>query len=98
MKAKLRDFKSDTRGVFLVWIVAIISICVCVMFWVLSAVVLGLFGDAFFAVSTSPHSFSLWQTLNYTSGIVVVILLVGTLTWALVSSFKREDEISGMPI
>jgi hypothetical protein len=93
-KVLKRDFLGDRRGVLLVWMVTIIAICVCAMMWVLSAVVLGLFGDAFFQVTSDPHAVSLWNSLQYSSGFVLVILLVGSLAYAIVSSFKKEDEFS----
>jgi ABC-type sulfate transport system permease component len=93
-KVRNRNFLGDRRGILLVWMVTIIAICVCAMMWVLSAVVLGLFGDAFFKVTSDPHAVSLWNSLQYSSGFVLVILLVGSLAYALVSSFKKEDEFN----
>lgn len=90
---KLRDFKNDTRGIFMVAVVGVIAMIVVPIVWLVCIAVTQNFVGTFGA-QAHGITMQLGQQSLLVGDATVVVIEVGLIVWIVVSAFKKETQES----
>jgi hypothetical protein len=90
---KLRDFRSDERGIFMVAVVGVIAMILVPIVWLVCISVSQNFVTTFSA-QADPIAIGLGNQSLLIGDAVVVVLEVGLIVWIITSAFKRETQES----
>jgi hypothetical protein len=98
MQGTKRRFLSDKRGIFWVNVIGMVIIFVAVTVWIVLAFVLNTFLDEFAPhIEDIPQGLLVSDSIRNQGGIIVVVIVLGTLLWMFASSFMRERQEVPIP-
>jgi phosphotransferase system glucose/maltose/N-acetylglucosamine-specific IIC component len=95
---KLKEFANDTRGIFNVVFVAVATLLVATIAWVVIIAVTQNFVTTFSGMATNSLTPQLGQTSILMGSITIVVVWVGLIAWMILSAFKKESQEGDLPL
>lgn len=86
-----RSLIHNRNGIVLVWAVGISAIIVTVFVWVMTMYPVAMYWDSLAALDMyPPEAFGIINLIHNICGWTLIAIVVGLLSWMLISSFRKE--------